>query len=420
MLEGAAKERTMVAKKEAGKGVHTAYFDPRKIEIVTGLLGRKEARFNPRTLSNPGFGVEEMTSLRVGIQTDGLNHALLVRLDDTTGNPKLVAGERRLRAINQLIEADQEALDSIEQGDKKAERVLCKNPRNGRMEPALVVYGDGGVECKITDERDEREFLRQAIQENTLHEQLTDYELLLQCRKMEEAGFSRAEQAQTMGKSEAWISQSHSLLDTHACVTRAMERGLLTRTAALTFLAVPEDKIEAVLERAIALTYHEAEIKEQQAQGELDKAMDQIQAGESALRLSDFTGNHESARKARRQVARASRNKERAEAKIKAARAGKKKHVTVDTLTKAANDVEGAAENLNKPQSTKQLRLIADEVKELLTKTPDDTVVNPATGQEYQRRDISLVHNVLQWMVNQNHCKHPLDAVLMVDQSSDE
>lgn len=401
------------------EGVKTVFFDPREIEVVTGSLGRKEARFNPRTLSNPGFGDEEMSSLRKGIAKDGLNHSLLVRLDDDTSKPKLVAGERRLRAILQLVESDEIALKKIESGDTDAKRVLVKNQRNGKMEPALKVYGEIGIECKITDERDEREFLRQAIQENTLHEQLTDYELLLQCHKMEDSGFTRAEQAETMGVSEAWISQSHSLLDGPDCILRAMERGQLTRTAALTFLPVPKDKVETVLAHAIALTYRDAEVKEAQAQGELDKAMDDLQAGESALRLSQFTGNHESARKARRQVSRAGKSKVKAEKKLDSAKSKKKKKkITVDTIMKAAQDVDGAAENLNKPQSMKHARLVNGEIKDLLVLNEgEDSIINPANSQRYARRDICIVQNVIEWFLNQNHCKHPLDAILIAEQA---
>ena len=116
-------------------------------------------------------------------------------------------------AVLGLVEADEEAKRLIETGDTEAQRVLVKNQHNNKMEPALFVYGERGVECKVTDAVDEKESLRQAIQENTLHRWLlTDYELLLQCEKMERACIF-ADQFETMGVSEAWISQSHSLLE---------------------------------------------------------------------------------------------------------------------------------------------------------------------------------------------------------------
>jgi len=392
----------------------TRFIDPREIEIVTGSLGKKEARFNPRTLSNQGFSSESMLSLRTGIAKDGLNHSLLIRLDERTNKPKLVAGERRLRAISQLIDSDEAAVKQIAAGNKTISRVLVKNPKNGKMEPALKVYCEQGVECKITDEKDEREFLRQAIQENTLHEGLTDYELLLQCKKMEESKFSRAEQAATMDVSEAWISQSHSLINGPDCILQAMEREQLSRTAALTFLPVPPDKVANVLKRAIDITYQDAEMKETEAKEELSSALDEIQKSDAELRLSQFTGNQESARKARRSVARAGRSKDRAEKKLEDVQDKKKKKISVETITQAAKEVDGASDNLNRPQSMKQVRQLSIEIGEML-KSEEDMLEN-SDGDKFERRDVLIVQGVMEWMLNKNKCNHPLDAILLVDE----
>jgi hypothetical protein len=400
-------------KKEPVRSERTVYFDAREIEIVTGSAGKSEARFNPRTLSNPGFSPEEMTSLRKGIARDGLNHSLLVRLDPTTQKPKLVAGERRLRAISQLIEQDEEALERINNGEKGVQRVIVRNPVNGKMEPALKVYGEQGVECKITNVDNEKEYKRQAIQENTLHESLTDYELLLQCKEMEESDFSRAEQAETMDVSEAWISQSHGLLKGPQCILTAMEKGQLTRTAALTFLNVAPEKVEEVLQRAIRLTYEDAEIKQRQAEGELNSALDTLQIEEQKLKLSQFTGNIESAKKARRHVARAGRVVERAKEKVDNAKKKKKKRITVETIMSAANDGD-AAENLNKAQSMKHVRELQQQIADLLTAEESDFLTHQESGEKYSVRDVDLVNHLLQFVTNRNFCKHPFDAITMI------
>ena len=389
----------------------TRYFDARTIETVHEVFGSKEGRFNPRTLSNPGFAPEGMERLRRGICKDGLNHSLLVRLVD--GKPKVVAGERRLRAILGLMEADEEAQKKIAAGDTTAERVMVMNQRTKKKEPALDVYGKQGVECKICDAKDEKDALRQAIVENTLHEGLTEFELLLQCEKMEKAGISRAEQAEIVDMSEAWISQSHSLLNAHHSILKYMESGKLTRTAALTFLNVDDDKVEATLKRAIDLTYKEAEMKEIQAQAELDRAMEEIQLGEGALRISKYTGDHESARKARKQVARASRAAQKAQGKVKSAQAKKKKTITVDTINKAAQDVD-ADVDLKRPQTMKNIRLIEGEIGDLLKEGDVAVLTNPANGQEYDRGDMEIVHLVLGWALNHNNLAHPLDAIVQV------
>ena len=145
---------------------------------------------------------------------------------------------------------------------------------------------------------------------------------------MEDAGFSRSEQAETLQFSEAWISQSHSLLNGPDCVIKAMEKQQLCRTAALTFLQVDPDKVASVLQQAVDLTYKEAEIKEAQALSELNKATDELQASEAELTVALFTGNHESQRKAKRQVSRAGKAKEKAEKKLEVARNKKERKIT--------------------------------------------------------------------------------------------
>ena len=86
------------------------WVNPKEIEIVN----------NPRTKQNQGFSEENMTRLRNGIQRDGLDHPLLIRSID--GRTQLVAGERRLRSVQRLIE------DDLMAAKNGKERVLCKNP----------------------------------------------------------------------------------------------------------------------------------------------------------------------------------------------------------------------------------------------------------------------------------------------------
>ncbi len=401
---------------EIAEEVRTRFFDPRKIKIVTGVLGKKDSRFNPRTLNNQGFASDRMDSLRKGIAKDGLNHAILVRLD-ARGEPNLVAGERRIRSVLALISEDELAEKQIAAGDKNAKRVLVKNPKTGKKEPALKVYGEQGVECKITDETDEREFLRQAIQENTLHESLTDYELLLQCKKMEEAKFSRAEQAETMEVSEAWISQSHTLLSGPQCILQAMEDGKLSRTSAITFIPLVEkgeDVVQRVLKRTLDLTYASADKKEIQAQEMLQTAITEVTAAEAKLRLSQFTGNQESAKKARRAVARAGRSKEKAEKNLdEVADKKKNKKISVETIVQAAKEVEGAAENLVRPQLTKNVRVIGSEIDELLKGDGDAIKFNK---KKYDRRDVAIVKGVVDWFLGLNSCEHPFEAISLADE----
>lgn len=386
----------------------STWLDPRQIELVKESFGKSE-RFNPRGLSNPGFGPEKMSALREGIKKDGVNHPLLVRVEN--GKNKLIAGERRLRAVLGLIDEDEDALRKIESGEK-VPRVMCWNQRTKKMEPALDAYSD--IECKIVTISDEKEYTRQSVQENTLHEPLTDYELLLQCDKLQQAGFTRAEQSDIMGMSEAWISQSHSLLAADEHLLMYMEQGKLSRTAAITFLNVPDDKVRPVLKRAIDLTYKEAEEKENLAIHELDYAKRVLEHREKELQLSQFTGNQESSRKARRNVNKAGRDVLKADDKVKAARAKREqKKITVETINQAAKE-SNADDNLNSPVLMKQVRLHCADLEDHLAKQ-SDTIRHRGTRQKYNRREVTIVRGVLAFILGNKEFSHPLDAITKAD-----
>src|SRR6185436_5403609 len=66
---------------------------------------------------------------------------------------------------------------------------------------------------------------------------------------------------------------------------------------------------------------------------------------------------------------------------------------------------------LGQPQSMKHVRLITAEVDELLTATEEDAILKPGTEDEFDRKDIELVLHTMKWMLNRNHCDHPLDVI---------
>lgn len=386
----------------------TIYIDPRKIKTVNTFLGKKE-RFNPRTLKNQGFDSEKITQLRNDIALDGLNHAIKVSKKNELDEYNLIAGERRLRAILGLIDADQENLAKIEKGEKDVKRVLVKNPKTGRIEPAIKVYLEQGVECKLADDnQNERDSLRQAIRENILQESLTEYELLLQCKRMEESNFKRGEQAETLQMSEAWISQSHSLLEGPKCVLDAMENGQVTRTAALTFLNVDPDKVEAVLNRAMQLTYLEAERKEEELKDELRALQFDFKVAEGASKLAKFTGDKESEKKQSRQAARTAKLIGEAENKLEKNKGKKNKPIPVGVIEGAAEEL-GAEMEGSRPYSAKQLREWHENIEKILTEEKGKKVKDPTSEKVYDRAQVELVQNFLAWTIGKSKIKNPLE-----------
>jgi ParB family chromosome partitioning protein len=353
---------------------------------------------NPRGTKNVGFSQLEMYRLREGIRRDGLRHAILVR--KVGDRYRLVAGERRLRSVQKLIEDD---LAAAKNGE---ERILCKCGK--KMLPASEAFSY--VECKVSDADNDREARRQAIIENTMHVQLSDYELLLQVKAMEEEGFTREEQADTLAVSESHISQSHGLLNSHPKILNYIEAGFLPRTAAITFLQIPDDKISDVLDKAISLTYAEADKKEMDALKEKEEALEQIEEASEKIKLAHFTGDQDVVRRSRRAINKANKTAEKADEKIKSARATKKEGVklSVEAVNSAAVET-GADNNLKRPRSMKNIRLILVDLSNLLEQ---EKIVLPETNKEVLHRDVKVVADVLSWVLNTNKSiKHPLDAL---------
>lgn len=361
---------------------HCQWFDPQDIEIHS----------NPRTLTNPGFKPEKMKELREGIRKDGLKQALEIRLVD--GKPRLIAGERRLRNILNLVENDAE----------------CYNRRTRKWEKASKVYKK--VPCVVTHCESDKDATRAAVLENLLHEHLTDYELLLACEQAEAGGMTRAEQADLFGKSEAWVSQSHSLLKGDPLVLEAMASGILGRTQALRFLNVAADKVKAVLERSIK--YHEMEEKQKEKEllVERDRVYESLEAHDAELAAAMATGNKEAVAEARQAIAgdeAAATAVERRIKKHKTNTGGKRTpRPSINHIDQAAKD-EDADNGPSRHMPMKTVKRIADQLTTLLDK--GEALVNKGTEKEYSRREVRIIRDVLDCILSRNTLNNPLEAL---------
>lgn len=371
------------------------WFDPKTIRIVgDSAIKSKSAIFrNPRTYTNPGFSAEKMADLRKAIARDGLKQPLEVRI---VGGDKieLVAGERRLRSILELIRT----------------KIPCYNTNTKKMEPANNVYAE--VCCRVIDAADDKDAIRQSVLENLLHEHLTDYELLLQCKRMEEVGYSRTEQAETFDKSEAWISQSHSLLNSNKRILACMEKGLLGRTQALRFLQIPIEKIDEVLDGALKENAYQLEAREQAALQEQDAAYDAIEQHEAEIMAAQVKGLNSKAGEAKKKMVQAERDAAAASKKVASIRKQKgKRKISVEDIDTAAKKA-GADENLNHSQSMKVIRQVDSELERLLES--HEPLINPDTEEEYNRKGIVIIKRTLDWVLNRNGMKHPLEALVEI------
>jgi ParB-like chromosome segregation protein Spo0J len=356
---------------------------------LSDLGDQDDVRFNPRGLENGGFAPENMESLKHAIKTQGLDTPLLVRKQDKGYG--LLAGERRLRSILQLIEDDEE----------------CFNPATNKIIPASALYLKIGVECKVKECKSEIEYLKVSIGENVLHEPLTDYDLLIQLNRMERANVSRGQQAETMHKSEAWVSQSHSILASHPQILSLMKTGKLSRTAAITFINIPKDKIEDVLNKAIEITFADAEKKVAEGIQEREVAMTELETASTTLSVAQFTGDEQVIKKTRRSLADAGRKINRATKKITSNKS--KKVITDANVVAATREVKGAGNKIRRSQNVSEVRVIA---KQLAQDIEDGEVIDPSNGCSVDMDYAKSILNMMNWFLNSQDGRHPITAGL--------
>lgn len=359
------------------------WFDPREIAIVA----------NPRQQDhNPGFLPQNMKLLREDIQKYGLKQPLEVYLKNDL--PVLIAGERRLRSILESLETDAKCYDRGTKTIRSAEEV----------------YGE--VPCTITEIKDDKDRARAAVMENLLHEHLTDYEILLQCATLQEAGHTRAEQAHVFDKSEAWVSQSHSLLAGHPMILDAMRDGTLGRTQALKFLDYPKDKVEVILQKAINYNRMATEEKESEIDNQLQAIYEAADAQEEALNAAQEKGDQEEIALLRRQLAEKEKEADilfKKAKKVKKATNGKTKtKPSINDIQQAAQE-EDAANGANHHVPVKVLRRITDQMTDLLES--GQALINPNDDTEYSRREVRILVDAFNWFLARNNLKSPLEAL---------
>lgn len=316
-----------------------------KIEIIEECkfdTMKLDGRFNPRGLDNKGFQSPEMEKLRRSIQTQGLDSPLLVR--EVNNHYYLLAGERRLRSIKWLCD----------------KQIVCYNPLNKKQELASEIYIKHGVEVKVKHCKDELEYLRISIGENVLHEPLTEFDLLVQLQRMELAGLSREQQAETMDKSVAWVSQSHSILNSHPKIVEYMRDGRLPRTAAITFINIPKDRIETVLTSAIEAIYNEAEQKIIEGVIERQQASDQYEEKNTIVSVAQFLNSKPDLRETKKEITETKTRIRRADHKISSAK--NQTTITDTSILNAARKV-GASGNIRRSRPPKEIREKYEELQ---------------------------------------------------------
>ena len=223
--------------------------------------------FNPR--NEDSFTSEEMCELRESIREDGLQQPPIVRIFTSDGTMKgdidkieLVAGERRLRCCQKLVEENPKCID-----------------RQGKEIPAKDFLSQ--IPCKVYFNLPDDKALRIAFIENKKHRSLTVKEEIALVERLLARGLRQEEIAKLLRSNATWVSQTSSFrvaLPSEAF--KDLLGGDLTRHLAVKLLSFrPEDRD--------ATYQHGAEVRDERYEAEDITLRDTIANLEDTKDLAD-------------------------------------------------------------------------------------------------------------------------------------
>lgn len=296
---------------------------------------------NPRRFQ--GFDSNSMSELRESIRQNGLLEPIVVRKIEKDGELvyQVVAGERRKRCIDDILEENTEVFDR----------------RTNSFRPASEVYDR--IYCHLVENCDDETALKLAFTENANSVPLSEADVIDLCDYLVNGcNFQRKKVSALLGKSEPWLSQSLSFKSrlpekAYEC----LRNGMIPRIVGTRLLGYEKDDRLNLLQEAINIAIEKAE----EAVKEAEKALEEVK---SDLTTSEL---------------------EAAEKALETARTrAKNVRVTESDLDDAA-DKHNRTIRSAKSLSTKQIKkFYVEKLEELVGETGDSGFV------VYQDKKISL------------------------------
>lgn len=225
----------------------------RAINIARAGLSSDEGRLvygNPRWFLNgdgqqeaKGLNRAKMEELKGSIAEGGMDHPIRLRATkDAGGRPMLeiVNGERRFRAIGELMQDDEECFDSA----------------SGSMRPAKETYE--WVECRV-EYMDDASALCCALKLNETGEVIGETANLQVVKVLRESGYDDQEILKATGKSIAWLRETERLIGLDEVCLENLRSDQINRQVALRLASVKDiDERVSLLEKIkeVAMTRH--------------------------------------------------------------------------------------------------------------------------------------------------------------------
>lgn len=234
------------------------------IQIVERPEPGKETEklfFNPR--SPESFTPDEMQSLMESLAEDGLQQPPIVRIftgDGTKDGPvkriELVAGERRLRSIQRLIDAN----------------TPCKTD-DGETVPAKVAFAK--IPCRVYYNMSDEKALRIAFIENWQHQQLSVKDEIDLVQRLLARKLKQEEIATMLGTNVTWVSQTSNFKkELPATAFERLLENRLSRHVAVKMLGFrPEDR-EPLFKEMVKVEEEESAAAEANLKAERERAED--------------------------------------------------------------------------------------------------------------------------------------------------
>lgn len=385
--------------------------------------------FNPRDIES--FRPEEMASMKKSIRTMGLLEPPLVRIKskNAQGLPtcvELIAGERRLRSIMQIVAEDAPCWDEdLVQPEKfePGEIVVCRNEfgtvishdgdtvmvefelENGPVQQSCkyvdVMPTTAGsklyqyVPCKVVECNDERA-LRYAFDENEHSEPLTTREEINLVNRLTRMGHSQTRIAEILGNNVTWVSQTTNFKDElPPAAYEKLINNEMTRHCAVKLLSFAKDKRqqifdESVKQEAESTAARIAELKAEQFSHQDAQELLLIEAADA-----DKNGDTDKASKARRKAAAAA-------AKANVAIERKKRVQKESGTIKQGHIKDASASSGISPKKAKMLD--REQIEEFYIKVCNkclaEDVRDPITGDVIPSEHAGIVRRTLMAILN--------------------
>lgn len=241
---------------------------------------------NPRLVGTnkpKGFSKEEMEELRKAIQTEGLEHPLLLRKVLVKGKSilQLVSGERRYRSISKLVK----------------DKASCRNPATGKDEKASVLYEY--VDARINLNMDDRTAYKHAYSGNDKAIGIGEGSTVALIREFREAGWTDQDVMEATGKSITWLKDTDILIDLDEDTFKALANDQINRSAALDLAKIEdvEERLQ-VLDRAREFATSRLSSVKKKLEKEVENTESKAEVAKAEIAEHEFTGNGEAKAKA--------------------------------------------------------------------------------------------------------------------------